>query len=241
MIKGNLTHFVSRKAFDIEGLGQEILNTFIKKSYLEDPSDIFLLKNHREELEKLEGFGKKSVSNLIESIEQSRNIDLSRLIFALGIPEVGEATSRNLANEYRNIDKFVKADFYDLIKVDDLGPKVATNIINFLQNDFVSDFLKRLLPHLNIKQMRSLSKEDMPLLNKQIVLTGKLTQYSRDEIKENLIRLGAKVTSSVSKNTDFIIVGENAGSKLKKANELGIKVLSENDYLILRDEPNKFF
>ena len=241
MIKGNLTHFVSRKAFDIEGLGQEILNTFIKKSYLEDPSDIFLLKNHREELEKLEGFGKKSVSNLIESIEQSRNIDLSRLIFALGIPEVGEATSRNLANEYRNIDKFLKADFYDLIKVDDLGPKVATNIINFLQNDFVSDFLKRLLPHLNIKQMRSLSKEDMPLLNKQIVLTGKLTQYSRDEIKENLIRLGAKVTSSVSKNTDFIIVGENAGSKLKKANELGIKVLSENDYLILRDEPNKFF
>ena len=241
MIKGNLTHFVSRKAFDIEGLGQEILNTFIKKSYLEDPSDIFLLKNHREELEKIEGFGKKSVSNLIESIEQSRNIDLSRLIFALGIPEVGEATSRNLANEYRNIDKFVKADFYDLIKVDDLGPKVATNIINFLQNDFVSDFLKRLLPHLNIKQMRSLSKEDMPLLNKQIVLTGKLTQYSRDEIKENLIRLGAKVTSSVSKNTDFIIVGENAGSKLKKANELGIKVLSENDYLILRDEPNKFF
>ena len=241
MIKGNLTHFVSRKAFDIEGLGQEILNTFIKKSYLEDPSDIFLLKNHREELEKLEGFGKKSVSNLIESIEQSRNIDLSRLIFALGIPEVGEATSRNLANEYRNIDKFVKADFYDLIKVDDLGPKVATNIINFLQNDFVSDFLKRLLPHLNIKQMRSLSKEDMPLLNKQIVLTGKLTQYSRDEIKENLIRLGAKVTSSVSKNTDFIIVGENAGSKLKKANELGIKVLSEDDYLILRDEPKKFF
>lgn len=241
MIKGNLTHFVARKAFDIEGLGQEILNTFIKKSYLEDPSDIFLLKNHREELEKIEGFGKKSVSNLIESIEQSRNIDLSRLIFALGIPEVGEATSRNLANEYRNIDKFVKADFYDLIKVDDLGPKVATNIINFLQNDYVSDFLKRLLPHLNIKQMRSLSKEDMPLLNKQIVLTGKLTQYSRDEIKENLIRLGAKVTSSVSKNTDFIIVGENAGSKLKKANELGIKVLSENDYLILRDEPNKFF
>ena len=241
MIKGNLTHFVSRKAFDIEGLGQEILNTFIKKSYLKDPSDIFLLKNYRDELEKLEGFGKKSVSNLIGSIEQSRNIDLSRLIFALGIPEVGEATSRNLANEYRNIDKFVKAEFYDLIKVDDLGPKVATNIINFLQNDFVSDFLKRLLPHLKIKQMKLLSKEDMPLLNKQIVLTGKLTQYSRDEIKENLIRLGAKVTSSVSKNTDFIIVGENAGSKLKKANELGIKVLSENDYLILRDEPNKFF
>ena len=241
MIKGNLTHFVSRKAFDIEGLGQEILNTFIKKSYLEDPSDIFLLKNHREELEKLEGFGKKSVSNLIESIEQSRNIDLSRLIFALGIPEVGEATSRNLANEYRNIDKLVKADFYNLIKVDDLGPKVATNIINFFHNDFVSDFLKRLLPHLNIKQMKSLSKEDMPLLNKQIVLTGKLLQFSRDEIKENLIRLGAKVTSSVSKNTDFIIVGENAGSKLKKANELGIKVLSEDDYLILRDEPKKFF
>ena len=241
MIKGNLTHFVSRKAFDIEGLGQEILNTFIKKSYLKDPSDIFLLKNYRDELEKLEGFGKKSVSNLIGSIEQSRNIDLSRLIFALGIPEVGEATSRNLANEYRNIDKLVKADFYNLIKVDDLGPKVATNIINFFHNDFVSDFLKRLLPHLNIKQMKSLSKEDMPLLNKQIVLTGKLLQFSRDEIKENLIRLGAKVTSSVSKNTDFIIVGENAGSKLKKANELGIKVLSEDDYLILRDEPKKFF
>ena len=239
MIRGNLTHFVSRKAFDIEGLGQEILNTFIKKSYLKDPSDIFLLQNFRKELENLEGFGEKSVSNLIESINESRNVDLSRLIYALGIPEVGEATSRNLANEYRDINKLMHVDFYDLIKVDDLGPKVATNIINFFKNDYINDFLSRLLPHLRINQMELPNKKDMPLLSKQIVLTGKLTQFSRDEIKENLIRLGAKVTSSVSKNTDFIIAGENAGSKLKKANELGIKVLSEEDYLVLKDEPEK--
>ena len=240
IVKGNLIHFVSRKAFDIDGLGQEILNTFIQKSYLSDPSDIFSLENYRLDLEKLEGFGKKSISNLLTSINNSRNIELSRLVYSLGIPEVGEATSRNLASAFLNFSSIQNASFKNLIELDDIGPKVASNIVNFFKHEYVSKLLVNLIPHLKIKKIIKKNIDEMPLLNMQIVLTGKLARFSRDEIKESLISMGAKVTSSVSKNTNFIIAGENAGSKLNKASELGIKVLSEENYSELINDPKKY-
>ena len=240
IVKGNLIHFVSRKAFDIDGLGQEILNTFIQKSYLSDPSDIFCLENYRLDLEKLEGFGKKSISNLLTSINNSRNIELSRLVYSLGIPEVGEATSRNLASAFLNFSSIQNASFKNLIELDDIGPKVASNIVNFFKHEYVSKLLVNLIPHLKIKKIIKKNIDEMPLLNMQIVLTGKLARFSRDEIKESLISMGAKVTSSVSKNTNFIIAGENAGSKLNKASELGIKVLSEENYSELINDPKKY-
>ena len=240
IVKGNLIHFVSKKAFDIDGLGQEILNTFIKKSYLSDPSDIFSLENYRVDLEKLEGFGEKSISNLLASIDNSRNIELSRLVYSLGIPEVGEATSRNLASAFLDFINIQNASFKDLIELDDIGPKVASNIVNFFEHEYVKKLLVNLIPHLAIKKIIKKNIDEMPLLNMQIVLTGKLSRFSRDEIKESLISMGAKVTSSVSKNTNFIIAGENAGSKLNKASELGIKVLSEENYSELINDPKKY-
>ena len=240
IVKGNLIHFVSRKAFDIDGLGQEILNTFMQKSYLSDPSDIFSLENYRLDLEKLEGFGEKSISNLLTSIDNSRNIELSRLVYSLGIPEVGEATSRNLASAFLNFSSIQNASFKNLIELDDIGPKVASNIVNFFKHEYVSKLLVNLIPHLKIKKIIKKNIDEMPLLNMQIVLTGKLARFSRDEIKESLISMGAKVTSSVSKNTNFIIAGENAGSKLNKASELGIKVLSEENYSELINDPKKY-
>ena len=158
----------------------------------------------------------------------------------MGIPEVGEATSRNLASAFLDFSAIQNASFINLIELDDIGPKVASNIVNFFKHEYVKTLLVNLIPHLEIKKIIKKNIDEMPLLNMQIVLTGKLERFSRDEIKESLISMGAKVTSSVSKNTNFIIAGENAGSKLNKASELGIKVLSEENYSELINDPKKY-
>lgn len=230
IIKGNLIHFVSKKAFDIDGLGQEIISNLIHKKFLKDPADIFNLYIHKKELESLDGFGEKSVSNLLKSIEEAKSVDLEKLIYALGISEVGEATARNLAKECKNIGKLKKINFNELIELEDIGPKVATKIIEYFSLENVDTFLNKLLPLLSIKEVKKVKKEDTPLLKKNIAITGRLNKFSRDEIKENLIKLGAKVTSTVTSKTNILIVGENAGSKLSKAKNLGIRILTEEDY-----------
>ncbi|MDC3248380.1 NAD-dependent DNA ligase LigA [Gammaproteobacteria bacterium] len=240
ILKGSLTHFVSRKAFDIEGLGQEIITTLVKLDFIQDQSDIFKLLNHKEKLEQLDGFGKKSINNLLASIEKSRSVDLSRLIYSLGIPEVGEATSRNLANAYLNFDKVQNASFKDLVELDDIGSKVAANIINYFQDLHTTSLLSKLLPELSVNEVKQLSEKETPLKGIMIVLTGKLAKYSRDELKENLINLGAKVSSSVSKKTTIVIAGENAGSKLKKASDLGINIIDEDNYTNFLNDPTKY-
>ena len=240
ILKGSLTHFVSRKAFDIEGLGQEIINTLVNLNFIQDQSDIFKLLNHKEKLEQSDGFGKKSINNLLASIEKSRSVDLSRLIYSLGIPEVGEATSRNLANAYLNFDKVQNASFKDLVELDDIGSKVAANIINYFQDTHTTSLLSRLLPELSVNEVKQLSEKETPLKGFLIVLTGKLAKYSRDELKENLINLGAKVSSSVSKKTTIVIAGENAGSKLKKASDLGINIIDEDNYTNFLNDPTKY-
>ena len=240
ILKGSLTHFVSRKAFDIEGLGQEIITTLVNLDFIQDQSDIFKLLNHKEKLEQLDGFGKKSINNLLASIENSRSVDLSRLIYSLGIPEVGEATSRNLANAYLNFDKVQNASFKDLVELDDIGSKVAANIINYFQDLHTTSLLSKLLPELSVNEVKQLSEKETPLKGIMIVLTGKLAKYSRDELKENLINLGAKVSSSVSKKTTIVIAGENAGSKLKKASDLGINIIDEDNYINFLNDPTKY-
>ena len=240
ILKGSLTHFVSRKAFDIEGLGQEIITTLVNLDFIQDQSDIFKLLNHKEKLEQLDGFGKRSINNLLASIEKSRSVDLSRLIYSLGIPEVGEATSRNLANAYLNFDKVQNASFKDLVELDDIGSKVAANIINYFQDLHTTSLLSKLLPELSVNEVKQLSEKETPLKGFLIVLTGKLAKYSRDELKENLINLGAKVSSSVSKKTTIVIAGENAGSKLKKASDLGINIIDEDNYTNFLNDPTKY-
>ena len=241
IIQGKFAHFVSRKAMDIDGLGQEILHTLINKEFIKDFADIFALKEHRIELESLEGFGEKSVDNLIKSIDKAASVDLYKLIFSLGIEEVGETTARNLANIFGSFNAFQKSTFENLIEVPDIGPRVASKITDYFHETVNQISINKLLLCLNINNpnMKTLN-EDMKLLGLQIVITGKIVQMSRDEIKNLLMLGGAKVTSSISQKTDCLIVGENAGSKFNKAKALGVRIVDAADINTFINDPKKF-
>ena len=238
--KGQIVHFVSRKAFDIEGLGIEIINTFFKQGILEDPSDIFKLVDRKDEIVALEGFGEKSFNNLIASINTSREIALHRFIYSLGIPEVGESTARNLENHFEKFQGIFKASYDELIEVKDIGPKVAENTIKFFQNPLIVEMVPKLLKEIMLQELSKEDFKDMPLRGKQIVLTGKLENYSRDELKEILIGMGANVTSSVSSKTSLLIAGEKAGSKLRKAKSLDIDIINSDQCEEFLNDTKKF-
>ena len=240
IIQGKFTHFVSRKAMDIDGLGQEILVTLIQKKFVKEYADIFKLENHRAQLESLERFGKKSVDNLINSIRLASKVDLFRLVYSLGIEEVGETTARNLATHFGTFNAFSNATFEELLFIQDIGPRVASKIKDYFSEEDNQEIISNLLPLLRIALPESKSKQGNKLRGLQIAITGKLTSISRDELKDLLLENGAKVTSSVSKNTSYLVAGENAGSKLVKAKELDVKILEENDIGSFVNDPKKF-
>ena len=241
IFQGKFTHFVSRKAMDIDGLGQEILYTLINKKFIKDFADIYSLKDHREELEKLERFGEKSVDNLLKSIDHSASVELYKLIFSLGIEEVGETTARNLANVFGSIEAFQQSTFEDLISVSDIGPRVAAKIVDYFCNIENIASVENLLPCLSIINPNIKTPEqDMKFFGLQIAITGKISSMSRDEVKNLLLSEGAKVTSSISKKTNYLIAGENAGSKLEKAKNLGVKIIDDADIGTFIDDPKKF-
>ena len=241
IFQGKFTHFVSRKAMDIDGLGQEILFTLINKKFIKDFSDLYYLADHRSELERLERFGERSVDNLIQSIRKSASVELHRLIYALGIEEVGETTSRNLANYFGTINHFLKSSFEDLIAVPDIGPRVSSKITDYVNDIENIKSLQKLLNCLNVinPDLKTASK-DMKFSGLQIAITGKISSMSRDEVKNLLITEGAKVTSSISKKTAYLIAGENAGSKLDKAKTLGVKIVDAVDINNFINDPEKF-
>tara|TARA_Y100000287_G_scaffold174425_1_gene163250 strand:+ start:41 stop:1714 length:1674 start_codon:yes stop_codon:yes gene_type:complete len=242
IFQGKFTHFVSRKAMDIDGLGEEILLTLINKQFIKDFADIYSLKGHRAELEKLERFGEKSVDNLIKSIDKSASVELYRLVFSLGIEEVGETTARNLANVFGSMEAIQQSSFEDLITVPDIGPRVAAKITDYFSNTENIASLKALIPCLSIINPKiNISREDMKFSGLQIAITGKISPMSRDEIKNLLMLDGAKVTSSISKKTDYLIAGENAGSKLEKAKSLGVRIIEKGDIDTFINDPKKFF
>ena len=152
---------------------------------------------------------------------------MHRFIFGLGIEEVGETTARNLSNHFKGIEKLMSTSFDELITLDDIGPRVASNIMQFFENDYCKNMVSQLLPHLKIKNPSS-TNQDSYLLNKTIVITGTLEEFKRDELKNMLLNKGAKVSGSVSSKTNYLIVGSNAGSKLTKANELGVEIINED-------------
>ena len=240
IFQGKFTHFVSRKAMDIDGLGQEILYTLINKKFIEDFADIYSLKDHREELKKLERFGEKSVDNLIKSIDHSASVALYKLIFSLGIEEVGETTARNLANVFGSMEALQRSTFEDLISISDIGPRVAAKIIDYFCNIENVASVEKLLPCLSIinPNMETLD-QDMKFIGLQIAITGKISPMSRDEVKSLLLSKGAKVTSSISKKTNYLIAGENAGSKLEKAKNLGVKIIDAEDIGTFINDPKK--
>jgi DNA ligase (NAD+) len=241
IIQGKFTHFVSRKAMDIDGLGQEILSALIQKKFVKEYADIFKLEDHRIQLESLERFGKKSVDNLINSIDLASNVDLFRLVYSLGIEEVGETTARNLAMHFGEFNALSDATFEELLIINDIGPRVAAKIKDYFNEAGNQEIIGNLLPFLEITLPKFKDEGSSKLNGLQIAITGKLTSMSRDELKNILLEQGAKVTSSISKNTSYLVAGENAGSKLVKAKELNVKILEENDIGSFLNDPKKFF
>jgi DNA ligase (NAD+) len=239
----HLRHFVSRLAFDIEGLGEKQIEFFVnEKQWVRDPADIFQLKLHREELENEEGFGEVSVRKLLDAIEARREISLERFIYALGIRQVGETTARVLARGYGTWKAFhdaalkVAGDDADARQDMDALDQIGDTVIDSIATYFKAKHNVRIVDHLT-KQVRVLDAEppaqDSPIAGKTVVFTGTLVQMTRDEAKALAERLGAKVSGSVSKKTDYVVAGAEAGSKLKKAAELGVTVLEEQQFLDL--------
>lgn len=229
---GELEHFVGRKRFDIDGLGTKQLENFVGRGWIREPADIFtLIQNHGEEIKRMDGFGEKSVANLNTSIENARNIDLHRFLFAIGIPEVGEVTAKILARAFGSLDAVRNAPVWKLKTIDGIGDVMADEIVSFFADEHNAAALDRLLQHINVRDADVVTATtDGPLAGKRVVLTGTLANYTRDAAKEILERMGAKVSGSVSAKTDIVLAGTDAGSKLARAQELGITIWGEEDF-----------
>lgn len=230
-IRGELEHFVSRHAFDIEGLGQKQIELFTSKGWIKTAADIFkLIPEYGEVIESLDGFGAKSVSNLEKSIENAKNVDLHRLIYAIGISDVGEVTAKILAREFKSLSALRNASMARLIEIDGIGDVMANEIVSFFDDEHSMAALDDLLKYINIKNPENTIIQNDVLNGKRVVLTGTLEKYTRDAAKEILERMGAKPQSSVSPKTDIVIAGANAGSKLTDAQKFGITIWDESDF-----------
>ncbi len=234
VLKGALKHFVSRNAFNIEGLGEEIIERLYELGYLKSFVDIFKLKEKKANLVNLERFGEKSINNLLNAIESSKNIEYFRFIYALGTPYVGEETARLLASNFSPLEKLFNIKKERLLEVYGIGEVVAESIEEYFNNENNLNLIKSLLScGINIKYSTKEIVSDSPLKNKRIVFTGKASSFTRDEFMELVRNYGGLPSDSVSKNTDILVVGENPGSKLEKAQSLGIKTMTEAEFLKL--------
>ena len=235
--KEALKHFVSRRALDVEGMGDKIIDQLVEKEYVHTPADLFQLTPGK--LTGLDRMGPKSAQNVVDALEKSKETTFARFLYALGIREVGEATAAGLAAHFGTIEALEQASIDDLQKVPDVGIVVATHVRNF----FAEESNREVIAQLRKEGVRwpapvvvNAEEIDSPFAGKTVVLTGSLSQLSRDDAKARLVALGAKVAGSVSKKTDLVIAGEAAGSKLAKAQELGIAVIDEDEMLRLLGE-----
>ena len=236
--KEALKHFVSRRAMNVEGLGDKIIEQLVDKEYVETPADLYKLTVPI--LCSLDKVGEKLANNLLGALDKSKNTSLNRFIFALGIPNVGEVTAENLVNQLGNLTAIENASLEQLQSVNDIGAVIAESIIDFFQEPHNRTVIDQLIseeigihwPDVEVQLLTT----DSPFSDKTVVLTGTLSILTRDEAKAKLKQLGAKVTGSVSKKTDLVIAGEAAGSKLTKAQELGIKVIDEQELINLLNQ-----
>ena len=227
----SLIHFCDRKAMNIEGLGERIIEDFYNMKFITSIIDIYNIKNRKEELIELEGFGDKSVNKLLDNIEKSKENSLEKLLFAIGISGIGEKNAKILAKKFMNIDNLMNASLEDLTNISDVGPILANSIYNFFRDEDNIKLINDLKDiGMNMNYLGAQIKENEELLNKRIVVTGTLKKYTRDEI-QNLIELnGGLWSTSVTKKTYAVIVGENPGSKYDKAKELNIPIWTEEDF-----------
>ncbi|MDR1026642.1 MAG: NAD-dependent DNA ligase LigA [Lactobacillus sp.] len=245
-----LIHFVSRDGFDIEGLGDKIIEDFYHNGIIKSPADIFSLEKRNggftidlfsnEEglhIERKEGWGKKSVENLFNSINEHRNMELPRFIYSLGIRQVGIATARLIAKNYISFNNFmndmINQETTKLLEIDGIGPAMAYDITEFFKEEHNIKTIHDLFQEIKVQDFIDNTNYDSPISNKTVVFTGTLEKMTRNEAKAKALSLGAKVAGSVSKNTDYVVVGSDAGSKAKKAQELGVNILTEDEFLEL--------
>lgn len=231
-VQGRIEHFVFRNAMEIEGLGESIIDIFLQKGYIKDYSDLFLLKNHREELIKLERFGEKSVNNILAAIEESKKKPFDKVLFAIGIRHIGERTAKLITNHFGSVDKLSKATAEEIEDIYEIGPKIAKSIISFFNDEKSLKLIEKLKKaglNFQIEENEKLSGSEK-FKGKIFVLTGTLEKFTRDDATEIIENLGGRVTSSVSKKTSYVLAGTEPGSKLDKAKSLKVKVINETDF-----------
>lgn len=225
-----LIHFVSRDAMYIDGFGERIIEDFYNMGFLKNVVDFYTLKNHKKNLMELEGFGEKSINNLLESIEKSKENSLDRLLFALGIRHVGRKTATILARKYENIDNLINTDYETLVDIPDIGEIIAASVYDYFKNQDNLEIIKKLKEYnVNMEFIGNKIIKNDNFLDKTFVLTGTLSDFSREEASELIIARGGKVTNSVTKKTNVVLVGENPGSKYDKAKSLNITIWNEDE------------
>ena len=230
--KEAIKHFASRKAMDIDGLGDKLVEQLVDEDLIHDVADLYSLR--QEQLAELERMADKSAQNLVEALEKSKTTTLERFIFALGIRQVGETTARTLAMHFGELDALMKAGQEELIVIPDVGPVVAESIRRFFKESHNRDVIKKLRKAgIHWPTIEVVAATEQKLSGKTFVITGTLSSMGRDDAKQLLLAQGAKVTASVSKKTDYVIVGESPGSKAARAEQLGVEILDEEAFLKL--------
>lgn len=235
-VVNKLIHFASRVAYNIDGLGDKLVELLYQQNYIKEIDDIFNLKNYYDELIKIKGLGEKTINNLLEAIDNSKKNDLDKLLFGLGIRHVGQKVSKIIAQHFKSLDAIMEASVDDFNNISDVGAVIALSIYEYMHDEYNINLINRLkLLGLNMNSYEKVIKKSS-LTGLKCVLTGKLMHLTRDEAKDLITSNGGLIVSSVSKKTDLVIAGSDAGSKLDKANELGIKVISESELLELIKE-----
>ena len=235
-VKGRIGHFAARGAMDIEGLGEALINLFVDLGYLKDYSDIYLLKEKRDELIGIERLGEKSIDNLLDAIETSKQRPFEKVLFALGIRYIGSGAANKIADHFLSIDKLMNVSKDEIEAIHEIGPSISESVIRFFDNAQNRKTIEKLKNSGLIFASKGKLKKSDRLEGKSFVLTGTLSTMSREDAKEKIQNHGGSVVSSVSKNTSYAVVGENAGSKLDKAQKLGIEILTEEQFLELIKE-----
>lgn len=227
----SLIHFASRDAMNIDGLGDRIMEDFYNFHFIATLADIYSLKNHEQDLTRLEGYGDKSVTNLLNAIEESKRNSLERLLFGLGIPHVGAKTAKILAKKYKDLDNLMNATVEELTTIPDIGEIIAKSVVEYFNDNHHRSVVEELKEiGLNTKYLGQEVEENSEFNGKTFVLTGSLQLFTREEAEEKIEQLGGKASSSVSKKTSAVIVGANPGSKYEKAKELGIPIWTEEEF-----------
>ncbi|MFZ7119349.1 MAG: NAD-dependent DNA ligase LigA [Eubacteriaceae bacterium] len=230
-VRRSIIHFVSKNAMNIEGLGSSLITKLWEKDFVKDPSDIYLLFKKRDELINLDKLGEKSIDKLIRSIDNSKNRSLDKLIFALGIPYIGEKSAKLLSENYENMEDLVRAREEELVFINEIGEKMANEIVNYFSISSNVELINR-LKELGVNMTQKSKKKNSNVFDgAKFVLTGTLPNLKRDEAKNLIQENGGKIVASVSKNTDYVVAGEKPGSKYDKALQLGIKTINESQLL----------